>query len=157
MDYSKVSYKRLQPGDEKCFCDLAELFNEVFETQNAVSIDNIQHLLNNPTFICIVAVQNHEAIGGVTAYELLLYDKPESAMYVYDLAVRNIYQRNGIGSGLMFELFSECRKKGIQELFVQTEDADIHAVNFYKKLGGEAFKTHQFNFNPYQMDDKEKN
>lgn len=51
-------------------------------------------------------------------------------------------------SQLISELLSDCRKKGIKELFVQTEAADVHAVQFYKKLGGESFKTYQFNFNP---------
>lgn len=74
------------------------------------------------------------------------YDSPGSVMYVYDLAVQNSHQRSGIGGRLMTELFVDCRKKGIKELFVQAEEADGHAVQFYQKLGGESFKTRQFHF-----------
>ncbi|WP_347343035.1 GNAT family N-acetyltransferase [Siminovitchia fortis] len=88
-----------------------------------------------------------KVIGGITAYELMSYDKAGSVMYVYDLAVQNIHQRSGIGSRLVSELLVDCRQKGIKELFVQAEEADAHAVQFYQKLGGESFKTRQFHFN----------
>lgn len=146
MNNHSVSYKRLRLGDEKEFHDLVVLFNDVFETENESNQGNIKQLLNNSNFVCLVALHHQQIIGGITAYELMSYDRPESVMYVYDLAVQNIYQRSGIGSRLMKELFVVCRKKGIKELFVQAEEADAHAVQFYQKLGGESFKTRQFQY-----------
>lgn len=141
-----VTYKKLQSGDEKDFYDLVLLFNDVFEANNGVNKKNISQLLNNPNFVCLVAFHHHKVIGGITAYELMSYDKPGSAMYIYDLAVQNSHQRNGIGSKLVSELLADCRSKGIKELFVQAEEADIHAVQFYQKLGGKSLKTYQFDF-----------
>lgn len=147
MNHKYVTYKKLYSGDEKGFYDLVLLFNDVFELENNVNEENIKQLLNNPNFVCLVALYYHEVIGGITAYELMSYDSPGSVMYVYDLAVQNRHQRSGIGRGLVSELFAECREKGMKELFVQTEEADDHAVQFYQKLGGESFKTRQFHFN----------
>lgn len=146
MNNKYVIYKKLQSGNEKEFHDLVLLFNEVFETENDVNKENIRCLLNNPSFVYVVAFHQHEVIGGITAYELMLYDNPGSVMYVYDLAVQNSHQRSGIGSKLVAELLADCRQKGIKELFVQAEEADGHAVQFYQKLGGESLKTRQFHF-----------
>lgn len=146
MNNNHVTYKKLQSGNEKEFNDLVVLFNDVFETENDVNKENIGRLLNNPSFVCLVALQHHEVIGGITAHELMSYDSPKSVMYVYDLAVQNSYQRSGIGSRLMTELFVDCRKRGIKELFVQAEEDDAHAIQFYRKLGGEPVKTRQFHY-----------
>lgn len=146
MNNHPVIYKKLQSGNEKEFHDLVVLFHDVFETENEVNQGNIKQLLNNPNFVCLVALQHHKIIGGITAYELMSYDSPNSVMYVYDLAVQNSYQRSGIGSRLMTELFVDCRKRGIKELFVQAEEADAHAIQFYRKLGGEPVKTRQFHY-----------
>src|SRR5690625_4526710 len=123
-----VIYKKLQPGNEKDFHDLVLLINNVFTTENSVNKVNIKRLLNDPGFECIVAIYQEEVIGGITAYELLSYDQAESMMYLYDLAVQTTHQRIGIGSRLVAELLADCRKRGINELFVQTEEADVHAV-----------------------------
>ncbi len=148
MNNKYVTYKKLQSGNEKDFHDLVLLFNDVFETENDVNKENIRRLLNNPSFVCVVAFHQSEVIGGITAYELMSYDRSGSVMYVYDLAVQNSHQRIGIGSRLVSELLADCRSKGIKELFVQAEEADGHAIQFYQKLGGESLKTRQFHFNP---------
>ncbi|PWA08176.1 AAC(3)-I family aminoglycoside 3-N-acetyltransferase [Pueribacillus theae] len=147
MNNKYVTYKKLQSGNEKDFHDLVLLFNDVFETENDANHENIRKLLNNPSFVCLAALHHHKVIGGITAYELMSYDKAGSVMYVYDLAVKNSHQRSGIGGRLVSELLADCRNKGIKELFVQAEEADAHAVHFYQKLGGESFQTRQFHFN----------
>lgn len=149
MNHPYVTYKKLDPSNEKEFHDLVLLFNDVFAIENDVNKENIRKLLNDLSFVCIVATYQAEVIGGITAYELMSYDKAESMMYLYDLAVQTSHQRSGIGSGLVAELLADCRKKGINELFVQAEEADVHAVQFYQKLGGESMETRQFHFNPY--------
>lgn len=146
MNNNYVTYKKLQSGNEKDFHDLVLLFNDVFETENDVNKENIRQLLNNPSFVCVVAIHQSKVIGGIIAYELMSYDKLGSVMYVYDVAVLTIYQRSGIGSRLFSEILADCRQKGIKELFVQAEEADAHAVQFYQKLGGESLKTRQFHF-----------
>lgn len=89
---NNIFYKKLYRGDEKTFYELVLLFNEVFKTTNDVNQENIKRLLHDPNFVCFTAIHDHEVIGGVTAYELLMYDMSNSAMFVYDLAVRTTHQ-----------------------------------------------------------------
>jgi aminoglycoside 3-N-acetyltransferase I len=89
-----------------------------------VNSDNIGNLLNNP--------------------KLEAYDRERSSMYVYDLAVSRQYRRNGIGSKLVGEIMLDCESKHIKDLFVHADAADRHAVEFYKKVGGEPAAAFRF-------------
>lgn len=147
MSSNHVSYKKLHRGNEKDFYDLVVLFNEVFEATNDVNKENIRRLLNNSSFVCFVSYIDKKIVGGLTAYELEMYDQEGSSMYIYDLAVSKEYQRNGIGTRLVNEMMDYCRLKGIKDMFVQADGVDKHAVQFYKKIGGEQSETFHFSFN----------
>ncbi|MFJ8262494.1 GNAT family N-acetyltransferase [Rummeliibacillus sp. NPDC094406] len=153
MKNNVVEYKKLQSGDDSKFSQLVLLFNKEFESPNLnfVNLKNISNLLINPKFVCIVASIDNKIVGGLTAYELEMYDQEGSSMYIYDLAVGKEYQRNGIGSRLVHEIIDFCKSKGINDLFVQADGVDQHAIEFYKKNGGEQSKTFHFSFNPLQM------
>lgn len=143
-----VEYKKLTIGDESCFSKLVLLFNNEFESPdlNYVNDKNIRSLIAKPDFICFVAFIGDEVVGGLTGYELLMYDQEGSSMYLYDLAVDKNYQRRGIGSNLVGELMEYCRSKDIKDLFVQADVEDQHAVEFYNKIGGDDSETVQFSF-----------
>ncbi|OZB96162.1 GNAT family N-acetyltransferase [Paenibacillus sp. XY044] len=143
-----VTYRKLQVGNESLFFDLVLLFNKEFETPNTdfVNNDNIAELLSNPLFICIVGIKGNEVIGGLTGYELPMYDRLGSSLYLYDIAVRRNDQRKGIGSRLVRELVENCKTKQINEIFVQADALDQHAVEFYRKLGGEISSVYHFTF-----------
>jgi aminoglycoside 3-N-acetyltransferase I len=145
-----VEYKKLQRGDDSEFSELVVLFNKEFESSDYVNFTNIKRLLNNPNFTCFVAYRNNRVVGGLTAYELEMYDQEESSMYLYDLAVNKEYQRKGIGSKLVSEIMDYCRSKKIKDLFVQADAVDDHAIQFYKKIGGEQAKTFHFTFNTFE-------
>jgi len=143
-----VTYKKLQVGDELIFFELVLLFNKEFESPNKdyVNIDNTTDLLRNPFFACIVAIKGDEVIGGLTGYELPMYDQIGSTLYLYDIAVGMNYQRKGIGSSLVRQLVEYCKTKQINDIFVQAEAIDQHAVDFYRKLGGEISSVYHFTF-----------
>ena len=143
-----VEYKKLTIGDESSFSKLVLLFNNEFESPdlNYVNDKNIRSLIAKPDFICFVAFIGDEVVGGLTGYELLMYDQEGSSMYLYDLAVDKNYQRRGIGSNLVGELMEYCRSKDIKDLFVQADVEDRHAVEFYNKIGGAGSETVQFSF-----------
>ena len=126
------------------------MFNKEFESPdlNNVNDKNIRSLIAKPDFICFVAFIGDEVVGGLTGYELLMYDQEGSSMYLYDLAVDKNYQRHGIGSNLVGELMEYCRSKDIKDLFVQADVEDQHAVEFYNKIGGDDSETVQFSFHP---------
>ena len=143
-----VEYRKLAIGDESSFSKLVLLFNKEFESPdlNYVNDKNIRSLIAKPDFICFVAFIGDEVVGGLTGYELLMYDQEGSSMYLYDLAVDKNYQRRGIGSNLVGELVEYCRSKDIKDLFVQADVEDQHAVEFYNKIGGDDSETVQFSF-----------
>lgn len=143
-----VEYRKLAIGDESSFSKLVLLFNKEFESPdlNYVNDKNIRSLIAKPDFICFVAFIGDEVVGGLTGYELLMYDQEGSSMYLYDLAVDKNYQRRGIGSNLVGELMDYCRSKDIKDLFVQADVEDQHAVEFYNKIGGDDSETVQFSF-----------
>lgn len=143
-----VEYKKLTIGDESSFSKLVLLFNNEFESPdlNYVNDKNIRSLIAKPDFICFVAFIGDEVVGGLTGYELLMYDQEGSSMYLYDLAVDKNYQRRGIGSNLVGELMEYCRSKDIKDIFVQADVEDQHAVEFYNKIGGDDSETVQFTF-----------
>ncbi|GIO27440.1 GNAT family N-acetyltransferase [Ornithinibacillus bavariensis] len=143
-----VEYRKLAIGDESSFSKLVLLFNKEFESPdlNYVNDKNIRSLIAKPDFICFVAFIGDEVVGGLTGYELLMYDQEGSSMYLYDLAVDKNYQRRGIGSNLVGELMDYCRSKDIKELFVQADVEDQHALEFYNKIGGDESETVQFSF-----------
>ncbi|MFZ4193354.1 GNAT family N-acetyltransferase [Paenibacillus sp. NPDC058898] len=143
-----VAYKKLQVGDELIFFELVLLFNKEFESPNKdyVNIENTTDLLLNPFFACIVAIKGDEVIGGLTGYELPMYDQMGSTLYLYDIAVGMNYQRKGIGSSLVRQLVEYCKSKQINDIFVQAEAIDQHAVDFYRKLGGEISSVCHFTF-----------
>lgn len=143
-----VEYRKLAIGDESSFSKLVLLFNKEFESPdlNYVNDKNIRRLIAKPDFICFVAFIGDEVVGGLTGYELLMYDQKGSSMYLYDLAVDKNYQRRGIGSNLVGELMDYCRSKDIKDLFVQADVEDQHAVEFYNKIGGDDSETVQFSF-----------
>ncbi|RJS50291.1 GNAT family N-acetyltransferase [Bacillus sp. PK3_68] len=143
-----VEYRKLAIGDKSSFSKLVLLFNKEFESQdlNYVNDKNIRNLIAKPDFICFVAFIGDEVVGGLTGYELLMYDQEGSSMYLYDLAVDKNYQRRGIGSNLVGELMDYCRSKDIKGLFVQADVEDQHAIEFYNKIGGDDSETVQFSF-----------
>jgi aminoglycoside 3-N-acetyltransferase I len=74
-------------------------------------------------------------IAGLTVYVLDLYYSEKPLAYIYDLAVLPEYQRIGVGKKLVGFTNEYCRQKGFEEVFVQADKADIHALDFYRSTG----------------------
>ena len=140
-----IEIKRLTKEDLSNFTALINLFNLVFEEESKIGSEaNSLRLLNNDGFIAIVAIAENEVVGGLTAYELPMYYSDSSEIFLYDLAVKPDYQRNGIGKGLLHSLREYCIQNGIKDFFVMAHEEDEHAIEFYRATGGKAEKV--FNF-----------
>ena len=59
-----------------------------------------------------------------------------SEIFIYDIAVRSDQQRKGIGRLLVAELRAKAAALGIREVFVAADSDDVHALDFYRALGG---------------------
>ncbi len=119
------------------FIALIRVFEAVFEMEN-FTIPDDNHLcsvLSRPEFMAMVALDGSTVIGGLTGYVLHQYYAAKPLAYIYDLAVATHRQRQGIGTELIRSFAEHCGKRGIDEIFVQAEAVDEHAVDFYRKSG----------------------
>ena len=82
--------------------------------------------------------------GGLTSYLLQQYYSQSPLVYIYDLAVKTELQRKGIGKMLISGIAEYCKERGVAEVFVQADEADDYALDFYRSTGGIAEKVVHF-------------
>ena len=143
-----MEFKKLLPQDLNDLIQLIELYKKVFEehTENQVSEKYLSTLLKNQSIIFLVAKHGDTVVGGLTAHVLPSVHFESSEVYLYDLAVDNAFQRQGIGTALVSELKKYCCENNYKELFVQADFEDKHALDFYRKIGGVEENVRHFNF-----------
>lgn len=135
----KMKIKRLGKEDISLFEELVKLFAVVFQMRH-FAIPNTEHLrilLAKEEFHAFVAMEDSKVIGGLTAYTLNQYYSIRPLAYIYDLAVISTHQRKGVGKELMQHTKTYFQEKGFEEVFVQADSEDKHAVDFYRKTNPE--------------------
>jgi len=150
--------RRLVRGDEQTAQALFTLMAQVFETeQQVLSQTSIQHLLAREDFWVLAAFldvpqhsqQGTETVlaGGLTAYTLPLRAREHhQEVFLYDLAVQAEHQRKGVGRDLVKTLCTLASEQGISTMFVAADNEDVHAIDFYKALGGTDSPVTMFTF-----------
>ncbi|MCT7997020.1 GNAT family N-acetyltransferase [Laspinema olomoucense] len=133
----EIQTKRLTDGDRELARGLFTLMAEVFaEACEPLSDDYLNCLLNRGDFWAIAAFIGDDIVGGITAHTLPMTTSESSEVFIYDIAVRRDYQRQGIGRHLLTALCEAVADVGILEVFVSADNEDIHALDFYQALGG---------------------
>jgi len=143
-----IEIKKLSHHDIDKFVELIRLFEDVFEMKNFEMPDEIylQKLLEEHSFFVFVAMIQGQVVGGLTAYTLRQYYSKSPLVYIYDLAVKTEFQRQGIGKMLISGIKNYCKGIGIEEVFVQADEVDDFALKFYHSTGATAEKVVQFNY-----------
>lgn len=134
-----INIRKLAEDDIQTFVGIVAVFEDVFSMNNFVMPprDHLQQLLQQKGFFVFVATDsNDEVVGGLTAYTLIQYYSTRPLVYIYDLAVKHQMQRQGIGTMLMNAIIDYCTNQGMEEVFVQADVVDQHAVDFYAATGG---------------------
>lgn len=117
------------------------MMHHVFdEDPEELSDGYLTNLLADDAFWAIGAFDGTEAVGGITAHELPMTRHERTELFIYDLAVREDRQREGIGRRLVEALVAEAADRGIAVVFVPADDDDDHALAFYARLGGRPAK-----------------
>ena len=75
---------------------------------------------------------------GLTAYELKMFKRETTEMFLYEIGVDEDQQQKGVGTALIKFLKEICVKKGIVEMFVGTEKTNIPDRKLYATTGGVA-------------------
>jgi aminoglycoside 3-N-acetyltransferase I len=132
-----IRIEKLSPNDIDKFTELIRVFERVFEMRNFTIPDDkyLQQLLTREDFIVFVAVSNDNVVSGLTSYILQQYYSVSPLVYIYDLAVKTELQRHGVGKLLVANLTNYCKDKGFEEVFVQADKVDDHAIEFYRSTG----------------------
>lgn len=135
-----VSIRRLAPADVVLLEGLLTTFGEAFEDSETYSgarprTDYLKRLLSSDTFIAIAALENHQVVGGLAAYELRKFEQERSEIYIYDLAVAAPHRRKGIATALIRELQGMAAERGAYVIYVQADIGDPPAIALYSKLG----------------------
>lgn len=142
----RIEIQKLSYRDIDSFIELLDVFEEVFEMKNfeMPSVVHLEELLGKNDFFVFVARSEGTIVGGLTAYSLTQYFSESPLLYIYDVAVLKKYQRKGIGKKLLMGVKDYCRETGIDEIIVQADEADEHAIEFYQSTGAKAAKVVQF-------------
>ncbi len=144
----EIEIIKLGQDQVELFQELVRLFNKVFEWTEVqvASVDYCKKTLSSDNFIALAASKGDQLVGGITAHILPSYYSGKEEMFIYDLAVLESFQRKGIGTMLMNSLFEEARLRDLKVVFLDAENEDEEAINFYIKLGGERMNTSQFTY-----------
>lgn len=142
----RIEIQKLSYRDIDGFIELLDVFEEVFEMKNfeLPGTKHLEALLDKEDFFVFVALSEGKIVGGLTAYSLMQYFSASPLVYIYDVAVLKQYQRQGVGKKLLLGIKDYCKETGIEEIIVQADEADEHAIDFYHSTGAKAAKVVQF-------------
>ena len=131
--------KKLDSNQVSLAKELIEMFgfDDESENQTFSSDEYVRKLLKRDDFHVIVALENGQLIGGLTAYEMQMFKRETTEMFLYEIEVAEEHRRKGIGKALIEYLKEICLEKGIIEMFVGTEKDNIAARKLYVSTGGE--------------------
>lgn len=137
---SEIEIKKLNVTEVTQARNLAEMFgfskgsrHQVFASENYV-----RKLLEREDFHVIVAVESGRLVGGLTAYEMQMFKRETTEMFLYEIEVAESHRQKGIGKALIEFLKQICATKGIVEMFVGTETDNLPARKLYAGTGGRA-------------------
>ena len=95
-------------------------------------------LLTRSDLWSYAAVAEGRPVGGLTAHALPMTRTESTELLTYDLAIRSDWQRRGVGRAMIARLLEDGAAAGISEMWVPADDEDSHALEFYRRTGGQA-------------------
>jgi aminoglycoside 3-N-acetyltransferase I len=132
-----LQIRRLDVDDVLLARRTFHLMTVVFEEEPAPLSDGwLASLLRRPDFWAVAALYDGTPIGGITAHTLPMTRSESYELFIYDLAVDETHQRQGIGRQLVRALQTEAAAQGITVSFVPADHEDLHALDFYRAIGG---------------------
>ena len=99
--------------------------------------DYLQQLLAKESFHVWVVTVEEEVVGGLTAYEIDMFDEVAKEIFLFEIGVTETYQNKGIATALIESLKAYCVTKGIKVIFVGTSLENAAAKRLYEKTGGD--------------------
>ena len=136
-----VTVRALVAGEVDLARQLGAVFQSAFAEDGAnpdappPSTAHITRLLAREDFHAIVALYEGQVVGGLTAYELVMFQTEHRELFLYDVAVDPPHQRQGVGRALFQFVQEFCPLRGISAFYVAAHAIDEAAVSFYTATG----------------------
>jgi aminoglycoside 3-N-acetyltransferase I len=130
--------RKLGSGEIELAQELILLFGNEDKNRDLPPVEYLAQMLARKDFHVVVAVENEKLIGGLSAYEMKMFKRPTTEMFLYEIEVAQAHRQKGIGKALIEFLKQICLEKGIVEMFVGTSKDNLAAGKLYKATGGKA-------------------
>jgi aminoglycoside 3-N-acetyltransferase I len=133
----EFTLQKLQPGD---LSFARELLLE-WQRQDGVtdyqlpSDVHLNRMLDREDFHVWVARAEGKVVGGLSAYEMSMFDQEQTEMFLYEIGVGEGHRRKGIARALVEALRITCAERGIEVIFVGTEPHNTAAKRLYLSTG----------------------
>lgn len=141
-----LSIKKLDSNEMALAKELILMFGFDDENDFLPSDEYTAQMLARKDFHIIVALENDKLIGGLTAYQMNMFKRETTEMFLYEIEVSENYRQKGIGKALIEFLKQNCVEKGIVEMFVGTEPNNFAARKLYSTTGGKQDDSVWFNY-----------
>jgi aminoglycoside 3-N-acetyltransferase I len=143
----QITTRKLTTKDREVANHLFSLMSKTFgEEQQQLSDTYLEQLLASKGFWAIAAFSGEELLGGLTAHTLPMTRVEAAEAFIYDIAVKDSHQRQGVGRLLVASLRVSCGERGINVVFVPADNEDKHALDFYRSIGGKPSPVTFFTF-----------
>lgn len=97
--------------------------------------EHTQRFLQDDRHHLLIAREGDEVVGFVSGVEMTHPDKG-TEMFLYELAVDEPWQRQGVGRSLVEALGDVARARGCYGMWVLTDDDNAAALATYTSAGG---------------------
>jgi len=142
---NEIKIQRLAAGGADLAAETFAVMAQAFEEERApLRPAYLNHLLQRPDFWAWTALAAGRVVGGLTAFTLPMTRAETSELMIYDLAVSEGFRRRGVGRALVEEACRAAAAAGVPVAFVLADNEDVHALDFYRALGGQAMAVTSF-------------
>ena len=114
---------------------LEKVHPDVFD--DPIDKESAERFLRDPYHHIAVATKDGTVIGFASAVHMGHPDKTHPELFINEIGVASEYQRQGIGTELLNELFGIGRKHGCRMAWVLTDRRNYAAMELYKVCGGQ--------------------
>lgn len=147
IDNSQTNIRRLTLPDLETARALFLLMAGVFEEPaQRLGTAYLEKMLSDETIWIMAAFADGQVVGGLTAHSLPMTYTQSTELLIYDLAVLESHQRQGIGGKLIAGLRQLAQDVGIATVFVMVDNEDLDALEFYRKQKGTGAAVTVFEF-----------
>lgn len=91
--------------------------------------ENLENELNNPTSVFFTALENDEVIGYIGMSTV------NDEGYIFNVAVTGSQRKKGIGSALIGEIVTYCKKNNFAFVTLEVRQSNQKAISLYSHFG----------------------